>query len=130
MFFCEYLWLIKTKFIGLFPMNSYDVCIIVTDSYKNLPNFNVFKNRIKKWKPESCPCTLRKIYIPRVGFTQASSPVSWIKLWYFLHSCLYRRELVLKFFTFRFVMMFIAFSFFTSDSYLAYRYCNFIHSYF
>ena len=29
---------------------------ILPDSHKNLPNFSVFKNKIKKWKPESCPC--------------------------------------------------------------------------
>ena len=38
-------------------------------SYKNLPNFSVFKNRIKKWEPEKCPCGLCKTYISRVDFT-------------------------------------------------------------
>ena len=42
---------------------------ILPDSYKNLPNFSVFKNRIKKWKPENCPCRLCKTYISIVGFT-------------------------------------------------------------
>ena len=42
---------------------------ILPDSYKNLPNFSVFKNRIKKWKPKNCPCRLCKTYISRVGFT-------------------------------------------------------------
>ena len=42
---------------------------ILPDSYKNLLNFSVFKNRIKKWKPENCPCRLCKTYISRVGFT-------------------------------------------------------------
>ena len=42
---------------------------ILPDDYKNLPNLSVFKNRIKKWKPENCPCRLCKTYISRVGFT-------------------------------------------------------------
>ena len=42
---------------------------ILPDIYKNLPNFSVFKNKIKKWKPENCPCRLCKTYISRLGFT-------------------------------------------------------------
>ena len=42
---------------------------ILPDSSKNLPNFSVFKSRIKKWKPENCPCRLCKTYISRIGFT-------------------------------------------------------------
>ena len=42
---------------------------ILPDSYKNLPNFSVFKSRIKKWKPENWYCRLCKTYISRVGFT-------------------------------------------------------------
>ena len=42
---------------------------ILPDSYKNLTNVSVFKNRIKKWKPENCPCILCKTYISRLGFT-------------------------------------------------------------
>ena len=38
---------------------------ILPDSYKNVPNFNVFKTK----KPENCPCRLCKTYISRVGFT-------------------------------------------------------------
>ena len=41
---------------------------IIPDSYKNVPDFSVFKNRIKKWKPENCPCRLCKTLISRVGF--------------------------------------------------------------
>ena len=33
---------------------------IFTDSYKNLPNFSGFKNRIKNGKPENYPCRLCK----------------------------------------------------------------------
>ena len=85
---------------------------ILLDSYKNLPNFSVFKNRIKKWKPENCPCRLCKTYISIVGFTQAFAPVSWMKRWYFSHSCLYQRKLVFKFLTFMLIIKFIAFQFY------------------
>ena len=36
---------------------------------RSVPNVSVFKNRIKKWKPENCPCRLCKTYISRLGFT-------------------------------------------------------------
>ena len=42
---------------------------ILPDSYKNLPNFIVYKNRIKKWKPENCLCRLCKTYTSRVSST-------------------------------------------------------------
>ena len=42
---------------------------ILPGSYKNLPNFSVFKNRIKKWKAKNCPCRVCKTYIYGVGFT-------------------------------------------------------------
>ena len=36
---------------------------------KKLPNFSVFKNRIKKWKPAICPCRLCKTFVYRVDLT-------------------------------------------------------------
>ena len=36
---------------------------------KNLPNFSVFKNKIKEQKSENCRCRLSKRYISRVGLT-------------------------------------------------------------
>ena len=41
---------------------------ILPDSYKNLPNFSVFKNRIKKWKPDNRPCRICKTYISGIDF--------------------------------------------------------------
>ena len=82
---------------------------ILPDSYKNLPNVSVFKNRIKKWKPGNCPCRLCKTYISRLGFTYAFAPVSWMKLWNFSNSCLYKRELVFRFLNFMIIIKFIAF---------------------
>ena len=84
---------------------------IHSGSYKNVPNFSVFKNRIKKWKSENCPCRLSKTYISRLGFTYAFAPVSWMKLWHFSHSCLHKRKLVFKFLTFLIIIKFIGFQF-------------------
>ena len=35
-----------------------------------LPNdlINSIKTAIKRWKPESCPCRLRKIYLQNIGY--------------------------------------------------------------
>ena len=41
---------------------------MLLDNYKNIDNLNTFKNRIKKWKPENCPCRFCKVYINNIGF--------------------------------------------------------------
>ena len=41
---------------------------ILLDDYKTIGNLDTFKVKIKKWKPENCPCRLCKVYIDRVGF--------------------------------------------------------------
>ena len=41
---------------------------ILPDDYKTIGNMDTFKIKIKKWKPENCPCRLSKVYIDRVGF--------------------------------------------------------------
>ena len=41
---------------------------ILPDDYKTIQNLNTLKIKIKKWKPENCPCRLCKVYIDRVGF--------------------------------------------------------------
>ena len=41
---------------------------ILPDDYKTMQNLDTFKIKIKKWKPENCPCRLCKVYIDRVGF--------------------------------------------------------------
>ena len=35
---------------------------------KNSNNLATFKNRIKQWRPDSCPCRLCKRYVPNLGF--------------------------------------------------------------
>ena len=41
---------------------------ILPVTYKVIPSLEAFKNGIKKWKPENCPCRFCKISVSRVGF--------------------------------------------------------------
>ena len=41
---------------------------ILPNDYKTIQNLNTLKIKIKKWKPENCPCRLCKVYIDRVRF--------------------------------------------------------------
>ena len=41
---------------------------IVPNNIKNCSSLNNFKNSIKSWKPNECPCRLCKNYIAQVGF--------------------------------------------------------------
>ena len=43
---------------------------IIPDDFKLSKNLLEFKTKIRKWKPEKCPCRLCKIYIPGVGFIE------------------------------------------------------------
>ena len=41
---------------------------ILPDEYKSITNINEFKNKIKSWVPQNCPCRLCKTYIHHIGF--------------------------------------------------------------
>ena len=41
---------------------------LIPDNIKSSKSLNIFKNKIKKWVPEICPCRLCKTYISQVGF--------------------------------------------------------------
>ena len=41
---------------------------MVPSNIKDLNNLSAFKQAIKKWKPEKCPCRWGKTYIPNLGF--------------------------------------------------------------
>ena len=41
---------------------------ILPQEYKNIDNLSEFKNKIKNWVPQNCPCRLCKTYIHQVGF--------------------------------------------------------------
>ena len=41
---------------------------IVPEELKNANDLNDFKNKIKLWRPQGCPCRLCKTYISEIGF--------------------------------------------------------------
>ena len=41
---------------------------MLPNDYKDINNLNTFKNKIKKWKPDNCPCRLCKVYINNIVF--------------------------------------------------------------
>ena len=41
---------------------------MVPNNIKNCSSLNKFKNSIKSWKPNECPCRLCKKYIAQIGF--------------------------------------------------------------
>ena len=41
---------------------------LVPDSFKNENSPETFKNRIKTWTTDKCPCQICKVYIGHVGF--------------------------------------------------------------
>ena len=41
---------------------------ILPKKLKNIENLAHFKNEIKTWKPENCPCRLCQVYIKSEGF--------------------------------------------------------------
>ena len=40
----------------------------ISSHLKEIDSLKNIKNAIKKWKPESCPCRLCKIYIKNTGY--------------------------------------------------------------
>ena len=56
-----------TESISYLGPRIWDI-IHVPDDYKTIQNLDTLKIEIKKWKPENCPCRLRKVYIDRTGF--------------------------------------------------------------
>ena len=42
--------------------------LLETLTYNAAKFLQVFKNKLKEWKPRSCPCRLCKTYIQHVGF--------------------------------------------------------------
>ena len=44
---------------------------MIPNSMKNLASFSIFKNKIKMWIPEKCPCRLCKDYIQGVGYVDS-----------------------------------------------------------
>ena len=43
---------------------------MVPDTYENIYSLYNFKNVIKKWKPENCPCRICKVFVKNIGFCE------------------------------------------------------------
>ena len=41
---------------------------LVPDEIKISKSLNIFKQKIKIWKPLNCPCILCKVYVPNLGY--------------------------------------------------------------
>ena len=41
---------------------------LVPADLKSLPNFNLFKSKIKHWECTECPCKLYKTYLRNIGY--------------------------------------------------------------
>ena len=41
---------------------------LVSTEIKNAPSLSIFKEKIKSWYCDNCPCRLCKTYIANVGF--------------------------------------------------------------
>ena len=41
---------------------------LIPEEFKNATNLNIFKSKIKKWKPVGCKCRICRIYVPFYGF--------------------------------------------------------------
>ena len=60
---------------------------MLPDNCENIDNLDTFKNKVKKWKPENCPCRLYKIYINNIEKEkQKLGIVVFLKLWLLLAS--------------------------------------------
>ena len=46
---------------------------MLPERYKSCSTLTEFKNSIKSWKPQNCPCRLCKQFIPGLGFTSVSA---------------------------------------------------------
>ena len=60
----------RTIFFGKKAVSKWGTKIwsLLPEELKNSSLFQFSKNKLKEWKPTSCPCRLRKIYIQHVGF--------------------------------------------------------------
>ena len=60
----------KTVNNGLETLRAFGPKIwgIIPNDIKNISTVPLFKARIKKWIPRSCPCRLCKLFAPKLGF--------------------------------------------------------------
>ena len=65
----------KTVQKGDNPLRVYGPVVwdnMLLEKFESRPSLTHFKNFIKEWIPENCPCRLCKSFIPFLGFTDIS----------------------------------------------------------
>ena len=64
--------LIEDSFVGLFNSLKYKMVLLMDEMLpkrlKECSTLNEFKNKIKSWIPETCPCRLCKVYVQGLGY--------------------------------------------------------------
>ena len=60
----------RTTNFGIETVSSLDpkIWALLPKEIKNAENLNIFKNKVKSWKPIECPCRLCKVYIQNLGY--------------------------------------------------------------
>ena len=48
---------------------------LIPNDIKAITSLKMFKQKIRKWKPDKCPCKLCRIYIAGVGYVDYLSPM-------------------------------------------------------
>ena len=61
---------VHTEMYGKNSLRYFGACLwkIIPTNIKNANSINEFKSKIKKWRPENCPCRLCMDYIPEIGY--------------------------------------------------------------
>ena len=62
---------INTVYNGEGSLRSFGPIVwntLLPNKYKSAENVEIFKNKIKLWIPENCPCRLCKDYVTCIGF--------------------------------------------------------------
>ena len=63
---------VNTVYMGENSLRVYGPIVwdnMLPEKFKSCTSLTHFKNSIKAWKPENCPCRLCKSFIPLLGFT-------------------------------------------------------------
>ena len=66
--FCSYN--VKTVLYGTETLSYLGTKIwnLVTSDIRDCATEQIFRQKVKKWKPDRCPCRLCKICVPNLGF--------------------------------------------------------------
>ena len=60
----------RTSLFGKETISNFgaEIWPLLPEELKNTSSLQVFKNKLKEWKPTNCPCRLFRAYIEYIGF--------------------------------------------------------------